>query len=331
MVRISQNAGQSQQQGLSEPSALTALSLKGLPRHDNFTTAGEAAESISRSTRSSVDTRFVSTFFALKDGTIDLPPKPRQDSAVCEKIESMIERVNVAAATAKSTKQFIHDMCESASTRVLSPYELQIMEFAVAHRDKVSIFFEPLSGDNEMEVGATGHLKVYIGKKSYFRNGEFSPSAAFGVLMHELSHARDVALGLDDRGPSGGVIASELKANICECRGDLAKALSVTATRYEEHWKGLKKMMPGFEELVPKDKVHYIWIMAKHRVNDEFAFLSASNDLVSAFPSLSEKIGAFEEKARKVVRGEARSIVETRYRTDDEELRWLDSQQDDEW
>lgn len=241
-----------------------------------------------------VDRYFVETFFhTSRAGELDLPPVARRDPELCQRVAGMVQLINVSLRDSAAASDFITEVFASAAKRELTPYEVQLLEFAAQGRPEIKLVCdynsrvaanEHPTDENRVVFGKFHHLSLR--EKS---NRVYTPEEAFSVLMHELAHARDDALGILQR-DNAAIVMSEVRANIYAQRGDVSKALSETEMLYPRDFKMVKAAMPGYEKLSPMERFRYLSMITRDGMPADWAFVDAKEDLKKEFPKISDEI-----------------------------------------
>jgi hypothetical protein len=277
-----------------------------LPRRDSidlsvgerYASIGAAIDGLSRNPVHRVDELVVKNIFATdKVGGVALPPLPRRDPMLCEHVQSMIQRINQPLGGIEETKKFLGAMFASAAERVLNSYELELLEFAVTHKDRITLMYEPFTSYHAQESANSGEEHVVIGKMHHSERREYTPEEAFSTFLHELAHARESVYGLLDRRGPPQVILSEVHANAYGNGGKIGASISTTSRLYKPVFDELRRAMPGFDSLAPLDRYKYLSIMATTHAAPENALIYEEENLISAFPQLSQEIRSAVERA----------------------------------
>jgi len=272
--------------------SLDSLSKPTTPtRGEAYSTVDEAVTGLSKRLGSEVDAHFVTSFFATDPrGTLDLPPKPRVDKELCEKVADLITLVNVSARDENEILAFLHDVFKEPSEKRLSSYELQLLEFVVKHKDTVQLQFDFYSEQHAHERPQSGDRRVVLGGQHHSFDRPYTPQEAWSTFLHEISHGRETVYGIGSRNYATGVILSEVHANTYGNFGNVEKGIKETASLYTEQWRDVSDNMPGFARLTPLEKYRYLTILCKDDRPPEIAFAYHADELKEAFPQLSAVI-----------------------------------------
>ena len=263
-----------------------------------YGSVAEAIEGLSCTPGQRVDELVVSKMFALnKAGGVVLPPIPRRDPELCEHVASMVERINQPVGEIEKTRAFLGKMFSGAAGRVLNSYELELLEFAVTHKDTVSIMYEPHTRHHAQESSQSGDERVVFGRRHHSEPRDYTPQEAFSTFLHEVAHARETVYGFLDRSGPAQVIASEVHANAYGNGGRIGAAITITSKLYRPVFDDLKPYMPGFDSLESLDRYKYISIMATTHSAPTTALIYEADRLVSAFPQLEEVIRPAAQRA----------------------------------
>jgi len=265
--------------------------------HQCFASVEEAVAGLSKRLGWEVDTHFVAAFFANNHaGTIDLPPKPRMDPDLVDQVAKLINPVNRSVRDVDPADAFLEQTFKAAAERRLSSYELQLLEFAVKHKDTIEFQFDYHSRDHAQETPLSGEHRVVFGGWHHRLDREYTPAEAFGTLMHELAHEREMLYGNMRRQTATGIILSEVNANIYAASGNIRVGIMETARNYVERWKELSANLPGFSTLTPIDQYRYLVILCREDQRPEDALASHADALKEAFPSIGDLIDQRLEK-----------------------------------
>jgi hypothetical protein len=305
------------QGGSSEP--LESLSKPTTPtRGEAYNTVDEAVTGLSKRLGLEVDAHFVTSFF-VKDprGTLDLPPKPRFDRELCEKVADLITLVNVSARDEREIHAYLRDVFKGPSEKRLSSYELQLLEFAVKHKDTVQFQFDYHSEKHAHERPQSGDRRVVLGGQHHSFDRPYTPQEAWSTFLHELAHGRETVYGTGSRNYATGVILSEIHANIYGNFGNIEKGINETASLYTEQWREVSVNMPGFGRLAPLERYRYLTILCKDDRPSEIAFAYHAEELKEAFPQLS---GLIDKRTEVLLEMQERNIpvIEDRDFDDDD-------------
>jgi hypothetical protein len=240
-----------------------------------------------------------------REGGVALPPIPRRDPELCAQVASSVETINMSMRDFDRATGFLKEMFTGAAARILHSYELELLEFAVAHKDRIEIIFDPLTRRHVQEKPGSGEDRVIFGARHHDGRRDYTPEEAFSTFMHELAHARESVLGLMDRSGPPQVIASEVNANAYGNGGRIGAAIKVTAQLYEESFKELKQYMPGFDSLNDLDRYNYISIMAKTHAAPITGLIYEEDRLIEAFPQLESVIRPAVQRAMRIHKTEA--------------------------
>ena len=263
-----------------------------------YGSVAEAIEGLSCTPGQRVDELVVSKVFALNEaGGVVLPPIPRRDPELCEHVASMVERINQPIKEIEKTEAFLGKMFSGAAGRVLNSYELELLEFAVTHKDTLSIMYEPHTRHHAHESSQSGDERVVFGRRHHSEPRDYTPLEAFSTFLHEVAHARETVYGFVDRTGPAQVIASEVHANAYGNGGRIGAAITMTSKLYKPVFDDLKHCMPGFDSLESLDRYKYISIMATDHQVPSIALIYEADRLVSAFPQLEEVIRPAEQRA----------------------------------
>jgi len=256
-----------------------------------YGSVAEAIEGLSRTPGQIVNELVVTRMFATdKFGEVALPPIPRRDPELCKHVASMVERINQPLRDLEKTKEFLGKMFSGPAGRVLNSYEIELLEFAVNHKDTVSIMYEPLTRHHAQESSKSGEERVVFGRKHHHEPRDYTPEEAFSTFLHEVAHAREAVYALLERRGPPQVILSEVHANAYGNGGRIGAAISLTSQLYKPVFNELKSWMPGFDSLAPLDRYKYLSIMATDHSAPTAALIYEADRLVSAFPQLEESI-----------------------------------------
>jgi hypothetical protein len=283
-------------------SPLDSLAAPVKPLNDQlFSTVDDAVVGLSKRLGLEVDAHFVRAFF-VKDliGTIDLPPKPRMDPKLVEQVAALIQPVNQSPRDESAITSFLEKTFNAAAERRLSSYELQLLEFAVKHKDTIELQFDYRSKQHAHEMPLSGDKRVVFGARHHWLDREYTPQEAFSTFMHEISHSRETTYGIRRRQSATGIIFSEVNANIYGASGNIRIGIKETASNYEEQWKELNPNLPGFAGLGPVDQYRYLAIMCTQDQPPEVALVSHADELKEAFPKLASVIDKRCERVLKL-------------------------------
>jgi hypothetical protein len=240
-----------------------------------------------------VDRYFVAAFFTKgPERTLDLPPVPRVDKDLCNKVAQLIEPVNVSMRDKPQIKSFLTKMFEGPSNRRLTSYELQLLEFALSYKDRFKLQFDYNSTNHQHERPENDELRVVLGGRHHNHSRFYKPQEAWSTFLHEIAHCRETLLELPRNNYATGIILSEVIANIYGSLGDIAQGIRETSVLYEKLWRDVHGSMPGFDTLNPLEKFRYISTMCRDDLAPEIAFMSHANELKEAFPQLTGQIVA---------------------------------------
>lgn len=209
----------------------------------------------------------------------------------------MVERINQPLRDLEKTKEFLGKMFSGPAGRVLNSYEIELLEFAVNNKDRVSILYEPLTRHHAQESSKSGEDRVVFGRKHHREPRDYTPEEAFSTFLHEVAHARESVYGLMDRRGPPQVILSEVHANAYGNGGRIGAAITMTSKLYKPVFDDLKPYMPGFDSLESLDRYKYISIMATTHSAPTTGLVYEADRLVSAFPQLEEVIRPAAQRA----------------------------------
>jgi hypothetical protein len=210
----------------------------------------------------------------------------------------MVQIINLPLGATTRATTFLNEMFAGAAGRILNSYELDLLEFAVAHKGTIEIVFEPLTRRHVQESPASGEERVIFGIRHHLRNRDYTAVEAFSTFMHELAHARESVFDIVERSGPPQVILSEVHANTFGNGGKIGAAIALTSQLYQKSFQELKAYMPGFDSLDYLDRYNYIAIMAKNFSAPITGLIYEEDTLIEAFPQLESEIRRAVQRAK---------------------------------